>query len=79
MNKKVFDAELYVIGKTLYIALGNKPTCRGRASQETTGSSTRIDIWRDSRVVIAQVYHTAPGPCPWLATRIITRAQQLTE
>lgn len=78
-NKEVFNMELYVIGKALSIALNCGQTGQGRASQGTATRWTKIYLWADLRVAIAQLPHTAPGPGQWLVRRIIARAQQLAE
>lgn len=43
-NKEVFDAELYILGKRLSIALNSGQTGRRKSSQRTTTKFTKIHI-----------------------------------
>lgn len=75
----MFDANLYAKAETLTIALRGEQTGQERSSQETAMRWTNVHIWADSKVTMAWLQHTAPGPGKWLARRIITTAPQLAE
>lgn len=59
-NRKVFDAELYAIGKALGILLKNRRVVRRTSRTQTESRRTRFHIWEDSQAAITGLKHCSP-------------------